>query len=36
MANQLAPTLTDTSPDTSGLDSSTAALVGRYRAWRGR
>ncbi|MBW0098895.1 glucose-6-phosphate isomerase [Pseudonocardia sp. KRD-184] len=36
LAKQLGPTLTDASPDTSGLDSSTAALVGRYRAWRGR
>ncbi|MBW0135186.1 glucose-6-phosphate isomerase [Pseudonocardia abyssalis] len=36
MAKQLGPTLTEPSPDLSGLDSSTAALVGRYREWRGR
>ncbi|HEY2206922.1 MAG TPA: glucose-6-phosphate isomerase [Pseudonocardia sp.] len=36
MAKQLGPVLTATEPDTSGLDSSTAALVRRYREWRGR
>ncbi len=36
MAKQLGPLLTDASPDMAGLDSSTAALVGRYREWRGR
>jgi glucose-6-phosphate isomerase len=36
MAKQLGPTLTEASPDLSGLDSSTAALVTRYREWRGR
>ena len=36
MARQLGPTLTEPSPDLSGLDSSTAALVARYREWRGR
>ncbi len=37
MAAQLAPTLTDTAvPDLAGQDSSTAALVRRYRAMRGR
>jgi glucose-6-phosphate isomerase len=36
MAKQLGPTLTGPSPDLSGLDSSTAALVARYREWRGR
>jgi hypothetical protein len=28
--------LTDPSPDMSALDASTAALIGRYREWRGR
>jgi len=37
MAKQLAPTLTAaTPPDLSGLDASTAELVRRYRALRGR
>jgi glucose-6-phosphate isomerase len=36
MAKQLGPTLTDAEPDLSTLDSSTAALVRRYREWRGR
>jgi glucose-6-phosphate isomerase len=36
MAKQLQPVLTDAEPDTSELDSSTAALVRRYRGWRGR
>ncbi|MGD9527541.1 glucose-6-phosphate isomerase [Pseudonocardia sp.] len=36
MARQLGPALTDTDPDLSGLDSSTAALVRRYRTLRGR
>jgi glucose-6-phosphate isomerase len=36
MAKQLGPTLTAARPDLSGLDSSTAALVHRYREWRGR
>jgi glucose-6-phosphate isomerase len=36
MAQQLGPVLTDAEPDVSGLDSSTAALVRRYRQWRGR
>ena len=37
MAMQLAPTLTDTAvPDLSGQDSSTAALVRRYRSMRQR
>jgi hypothetical protein len=37
MAMQLAPVLTDAdTPDLSGQDSSTAALVTRYRALRGR
>ena len=36
LARQLGPTLTDPSPDLSALDSSTAALVARYREWRGR
>jgi glucose-6-phosphate isomerase len=37
MAVQLAPALSDgQAPDLSGQDSSTAALVGRYRAMRGR
>ena len=36
MAKQLGPVLTDAEPDTTGLDGSTAALVRRYREWRGR
>jgi glucose-6-phosphate isomerase len=36
MAKQFGPTLTDPSPDMSALDASTAALIGRYREWRGR
>ena len=36
MANQLAPMLTGDTPDLSGVDSSTAALIRRYRAERGR
>jgi len=36
LAKQLGPVLTDAEPDTTGLDSSTAALVRRYREWRGR
>ena len=36
MAKQLGPVLTDAEPDTAGLDGSTAALVRRYREWRGR
>ena len=37
MANQLAPMLTqDSAPDTSTSDSSTAALIARYRTQRGR
>ncbi|WP_300013965.1 glucose-6-phosphate isomerase [Pseudonocardia sp.] len=36
LAKQLGPVLTDADPDLSGLDSSTAALVSRYREWRGR
>jgi glucose-6-phosphate isomerase len=36
LAKQLGPVLTGAEPDTSGLDSSTAALVRRYREWRGR
>jgi glucose-6-phosphate isomerase len=28
--------LTSDTPDTAGLDSSTAALVRTYREWRGR
>ncbi|MGC5019242.1 glucose-6-phosphate isomerase [Micromonospora sp. DT47] len=36
MANQLAPLLTDSSPDLSGVDSSTAGLIRRYRQERGR
>ena len=35
MARQLGPVLTGEKDD-EGLDSSTAALVGRYREWRGR
>ncbi|WP_406046290.1 glucose-6-phosphate isomerase [Micromonospora sp. NBC_00898] len=36
MANQLAPKLTGTGPDLGDVDSSTAALIRRYRAQRGR
>ncbi|MEV0154944.1 glucose-6-phosphate isomerase [Micromonospora sp. NPDC050686] len=36
MANQLAPKLTGAAPDLSDVDSSTAALIRRYRAERGR
>ena len=36
MAKQLGPTLTAAKPDVTGLDASTAALVHRYREWRGR
>ncbi|MEJ3654084.1 glucose-6-phosphate isomerase [Actinomycetes bacterium KLBMP 9759] len=36
LAKQLGPVLTDVEPDTTGLDASTAALVRRYREWRGR
>jgi glucose-6-phosphate isomerase len=36
LAKQLGPVLTDSEPDVSGLDASTAALVRRYREWRGR
>jgi glucose-6-phosphate isomerase len=36
LAKQLGPVLTAAEPDTTGLDSSTAALVRRYREWRGR
>ena len=36
MAKQFGPTLTDKEPDMSALDASTAALIGRYREWRGR
>jgi glucose-6-phosphate isomerase len=36
LAKQLGPVLTDPEPDVSGLDASTAALVRRYREWRGR
>jgi glucose-6-phosphate isomerase len=36
LAKQLGPVLTGAESDTSGLDSSTAALVRRYREWRGR
>jgi glucose-6-phosphate isomerase len=36
MAKQFGPTLTDPEPDMSALDASTAALVSRYREWRGR
>ncbi len=35
LAKQLGPVLTGEAP-ADGLDASTAALVGRYRAWRGR
>jgi glucose-6-phosphate isomerase len=36
MARQLGPVLTSDTPDTAGLDTSTAALVRTYREWRGR
>ncbi|SBT42561.1 glucose-6-phosphate isomerase [Micromonospora auratinigra] len=36
MANQLAPKLTGGTPDLGDVDSSTAALIRRYRAQRGR
>jgi len=36
MANQLAPKLTGSAPDLGDVDSSTAALIRRYRAERGR
>ncbi|MBQ1023439.1 glucose-6-phosphate isomerase [Micromonospora sp. C95] len=36
MANQLAPLLTGEAPDLTELDSSTAALISRYRAQRNR
>jgi glucose-6-phosphate isomerase len=36
MAKQLGPTLTAAQPDLSSLDASSAALVRRYREWRGR
>jgi glucose-6-phosphate isomerase len=36
MAKQFGPALTDRGPDMSALDPSTAALVTRYRQWRGR
>jgi glucose-6-phosphate isomerase len=36
LAKQLGPTLTEADPDLAGLDGSTAALVNRYREWRGR
>ncbi|SCF01266.1 glucose-6-phosphate isomerase [Micromonospora matsumotoense] len=36
MANQLAPTLTGDAPDLADVDSSTAALIRRYRRERGR
>ncbi|MGI5132779.1 glucose-6-phosphate isomerase [Pseudonocardia sp. CA-107938] len=36
LAKQLGPVLTAATPDTDGLDASTAALVARYREWRGR
>jgi glucose-6-phosphate isomerase len=36
MAKQLGPTLTAAKADVTGLDASTAALVRRYREWRGR
>lgn len=36
MAKQFGPALTDAAPDLSVLDGSTAALIGRYRALRGR
>jgi glucose-6-phosphate isomerase len=36
LARRLGPVLTAADPDTSGLDPSTAALIHRYREWRGR
>ena len=36
MAKQLTPALTAEQPDLAGLDASSAALVRRYREWRGR
>ncbi|WBB78660.1 glucose-6-phosphate isomerase [Micromonospora sp. WMMD882] len=36
LANQLAPLLSGDEPDLSGIDSSTAALIRRYRQQRGR
>jgi glucose-6-phosphate isomerase len=36
MAKQLGPALTAANADSTGLDGSTAALVARYRGWRGR
>ena len=36
MAKQFGPSLTEADPDMSALDASTAALVTRYREWRGR
>ena len=36
LAKQLQPVLAGDEPDLTGLDSSTAALVRRYREWRGR
>ncbi|HWN35449.1 MAG TPA: glucose-6-phosphate isomerase, partial [Pseudonocardia sp.] len=36
LARQLGPLLTEPDPDLTGVDASTAALVVRYRAWRGR
>jgi glucose-6-phosphate isomerase len=36
LAKQLAPVLAAADADTSALDASTAALVRRYREWRGR
>ena len=36
MAKQFGPTLTDRGARHVGLDASTAALITRYREWRGR
>jgi glucose-6-phosphate isomerase len=36
MARQFGPALSEADPDMSALDASTAALVSRYREWRGR
>jgi glucose-6-phosphate isomerase len=36
MARQFGPALTEPDPDMSALDASTAALITRYREWRGR
>jgi len=36
LARELGPVLTAPALDTTGLDASTAALVARYREWRGR